>query len=182
MVRLLNKIIVVDIEATCWEDREKTRRDSEIIEIGVCLLDVKTGKITNNKGIIVKPESSVVSEYCTELTTLTQDMINDGISLRYACDILMEEYLSKERTWASYGQYDWFQFQKECEKKHISYPFSSCHINIKNLFALMNCLTREKGMSKALRIYNIPLEGTHHRGKDDAYNIAKILRRLLGKS
>ena len=179
MVRHLDKIIVVDVESTCWADREKTRRDSEIIEVGVCFLDVNTGKITNSRGIIVKPESSVVSEYCTELTTLTQDVVNDGISLRYACDILMKEYQSRERTWASYGQYDWFQFNKECGKKKVPYPFSSCHINIKNLFALKNKLGREKGMAKALGMSNIELEGIHHRGKDDAYNIAKILRLLL---
>lgn len=181
MVRLLNKIIVVDVEATCWDDREKTRRDSEIIEIGVCLLDVKTGKITNTRGIIVRPESSEVSEYCTELTTLTQDVVDGGISFWEATGILMDEYRARERTWASYGQYDWFQFHKECEQKKVSYPFSSCHINVKNLFALMNRLTKEKGMAKALRICDIPLEGTHHRGKDDAYNIAKILRKLLGE-
>jgi inhibitor of KinA sporulation pathway (predicted exonuclease) len=182
MVRYLDKIIVVDVEATCWEDREKTRRDSEIIEIGVCFLDVKIGKITDNRGIIVRPESSEVSEYCTELTTLTQDMVNNGVSFRYACDILMKEYQSRKHTWASYGQYDWFQFRKECEKKNVPYPFSSCYINIKNLFALMNKLGRERGMAKALGISNIKLEGTHHRGKDDAYNIAKILRKMLERS
>ena len=37
-------------------------------------------------------------------------------------------------------------------------------------------------MAKALRMANIELEGTHHRGKDDAYNIAKILRKMLEKS
>lgn len=179
MVSRFDKIIVIDVESTCWDDREKTRRDSEIIEIGVCFLDVDTYKITNNRGIIVRPESSVVSEYCTELTTLTQDIVNNGVSFRYACDILMKEYQSRERTWASYGQYDWFQFNKECEKKNVLYPFSSCHINIKNLFAVMNKLKREKGMAKALSMSNIELEGTHHRGKDDAYNIAKILRGIL---
>ena len=181
MVRRLDKIIVIDVEATCWEDKRKTREESEIIEIGICLLDVKTGEITDNRGIIVKPESSEVSEFCTELTTLTQEMVNNGISFRYACDVLMKEYQSRERTWVSYGQYDWFQFRKECEKKDVPYPFSSCHINIKNLFALMNRLKKEKGMAKALRICDIPLEGTHHRGKDDAYNIAKILRKMLGE-
>lgn len=34
-------------------------------------------------------------------------------------------------------------------------------------------------MSEALQILNIPLEGTHHRGVDDAKNIAKILRTLI---
>lgn len=33
-------------------------------------------------------------------------------------------------------------------------------------------------MSKALRILNIPLEGIHHRGIDDAKNITKIFMKF----
>ena len=35
------------------------------------------------------------------------------------------------------------------------------------------------GMHQALNYLKIPLVGTHHRGKDDAYNIAKIMYRLI---
>jgi hypothetical protein len=34
-------------------------------------------------------------------------------------------------------------------------------------------------MVEALRIMQLPLEGTHHRGGDDAWNIAGILSELL---
>jgi inhibitor of KinA sporulation pathway (predicted exonuclease) len=34
-------------------------------------------------------------------------------------------------------------------------------------------------MKGALNILNIPVEGTHHRGVDDAKNIAKILDVIL---
>lgn len=34
-------------------------------------------------------------------------------------------------------------------------------------------------MAGALALLNIPLEGTHHRGVDDAKNIAKILNKVL---
>jgi inhibitor of KinA sporulation pathway (predicted exonuclease) len=34
-------------------------------------------------------------------------------------------------------------------------------------------------MEGALNLLNIPLEGTHHRGVDDAKNTAKILRWIL---
>ncbi len=35
------------------------------------------------------------------------------------------------------------------------------------------------GMAGALKQLEIPLEGTHHRGIDDAWNIAEILTWLL---
>jgi inhibitor of KinA sporulation pathway (predicted exonuclease) len=32
----------------------------------------------------------------------------------------------------------------------------------------------QTALDEALKRFNLTLEGTHHRGKDDAYNIAKI--------
>jgi len=42
-------------------------------------------------------------------------------------------------------------------------------------------LLDEVGMEKALQLLNLPLEGTHHRGVDDAWNIAGILSELVLK-
>ena len=71
------------------------------------------------------------------------------------------------------------QFQKQCQALEKVYPFGPSHINVKTLFALKNKLGHELGMDGALKFLDIPLEGTHHRGMDDAKNIAKILREIL---
>lgn len=47
------------------------------------------------------------------------------------------------------------------------------------MFALGLGLTDEVGMDEALRMAGLPLEGTHHRGVDDAWNIAALLAWLL---
>lgn len=180
MAQKLDKILVVDIEATCWDGPNPAGMENDIIEVGVCLLDVHTGEITDNRGIIVKPERSVVSPFCTELTTITPEMVDsEGISFKEACAILKKDYLSQSRAWASFGAYDLKQFQRQCTALGIGYPFGPSHINVKTLFALKNKLAHEQGMAGALALLNIPLEGTHHRGVDDAKNIAKILNRLL---
>jgi inhibitor of KinA sporulation pathway (predicted exonuclease) len=180
MAKLLDKIVVVDIEATCWNGNPPEGMISDIIEIGICLLDVKTGEITDNRGIIVTPERSSVSEFCTELTTITPEFVAaEGISFKEACAIIRKEYQGQARAWASYGAYDQKQFLRQCADLGIGYPFSPSHINVKTLFALQQKLTHETGMDGALKLLNIPLEGTHHRGVDDARNIAKILGRIL---
>ncbi|GGI29552.1 3'-5' exonuclease [Pedobacter mendelii] len=180
MAKILDKIIVLDLEATCWEGNNPEGMDSDIIEIGICLLDIKTGEITDNRGILVKPERSTVSEFCTELTTITPEMIaQDGISFKEACSVLKKQYLSSGRAWASFGAYDLKQFQRQCTALGVGFPFGPSHINVKTLFALKNKLDHEEGMSRALEILDIPLEGTHHRGVDDAKNIAKILKNIL---
>jgi inhibitor of KinA sporulation pathway (predicted exonuclease) len=38
----LDVIIVIDVEATCWEGYPPPGQDKEIIEIGICLVDAKT--------------------------------------------------------------------------------------------------------------------------------------------
>ena len=173
-----DQIIVVDIESTCWEDQQISDLN-EIIEIGVSPIDTRSGDILDTRSIIVKPEHSKVSEYCTRLTTLTQEDVDSGISLKDACDILVDNYNSKKYIWASYGYYDKRQFEEQCKRENIEYPFVKAHINIKLLFALRYSLKRQVGMTKALQLLGLPLIGAHHRGGDDSRNIANILSKIL---
>ena len=174
-----NLINVIDVEATCWEGKKPEDQENEIIEIGICTLDIATKERIDNESILIKPKRSIVSSFCTQLTTLTQAQLESGISFREACQLLRKKYLSRDRVWASYGQYDLNQFKRQCQSFEISYPFNQRHINVKTLFAVMNNLPHEVGMAEALAMSKIPLEGIHHRGVDDANNIAKILSQLL---
>jgi inhibitor of KinA sporulation pathway (predicted exonuclease) len=57
---------------------------------------------------------------------------------------------------------------------------SDDHINVKTLFGELHPTVRKSvGMTRALGELNFKLEGTHHRGVDDAKNIAKILHWCL---
>lgn len=179
MAKQLDQVLVVDVESTCWKEKPPAGQESEIIEIGICSLDIKTGERLGKESILVRPERSTVSSFCTELTTLTQEQVDTGVSFAEACQKLRKEYLGRERTWASYGDYDRRQFERQCRSRKIGFPFGVTHLNVKNLFALQQALPREVGMAHALEILGLPLEGTHHRGDDDAWNIALILHHLL---
>jgi inhibitor of KinA sporulation pathway (predicted exonuclease) len=180
-MKTTNKIIILDLEATCWNGAAPKGQVSEIIEIGVCILDIPSGLINHNKGILVRPELSEVSPFCTQLTTITQEMLNnEGISLNEACNFLRKEYNADQYTWASYGEYDLKMMQTQCRIHNIEFPLSQNHINVKSLFAEKKGLKKSIGMSGALQILGISLEGTHHRGVDDAKNIAKVLKWCLG--
>ena len=67
----------------------------------------------------------------------------------------------------------------QCRRMGIINPFSTKHINVKNLFYDVSCLPKRMGMKQALEYLKFKLEGTHHRGVDDAYNTAKILEWCL---
>lgn len=179
MAKLLDKILVVDVEATCWEGKTPDDQESEIIEVGICELNVQTKSIERNEGILVKPERSEISDFCTTLTSITPTMVETGMTFEQACDYIKKEYLSTKRVWASYGAYDLNQFKRQADSFNVPYPFGPSHINVKTLYAIQRSLVREEGMAGALRGLGLPLEGVHHRGVDDAKNIANILKHIL---
>ncbi len=182
MARLLDQILVIDVEATCWDGKIPEGMENEIIEIGICPFDVKSAEPLEKRSILVRPEKSTVSEFCTSLTHLTQEQVDGGISFKDACKILRSEYSGHRRVMASYGDYDRRQFERQCQSFNVGYPFGSTHLNIKNLFAVVSGLKHEVGMAGALEYLDLPLEGTHHRGVDDAWNIACILSVILKKT
>jgi len=179
MARKLDHVIMIDLEATCWDGEPPDGQVSEIIEIGICPLELATGKRLEKRSILVRPERSTVSAFCTSLTTITPEMAAGGIAFADACAILRREYDTKERLWASFGDYDRNQFQRQCESTGIGYPFGPGHLNVKTLFAIARGLPHEVGLDGAVRMLGRDLEGTHHRGHDDAWNIAGVLADLL---
>jgi len=179
MAKKLDQILVIDLEATCWPGDPPEGQESDIIEIGLCTLDVATGQRFDKASIVVRPERSTISEYCTLLTTLTQEEVEQGISFREACSLLRATYNSKERLWASFGDYDRLMFERECLTHGVKYPFGKGHINVKSLFAVVQNLDRELPLDEAMDRLGFPLEGHHHRGEDDAWNIARILGHIL---
>lgn len=179
MAKRLDCILVVDLESTCWDGNPPPGQEAEIIEIGLCVLDVGSRERVQSVSLLVRPERSTVSTYCTSLTSLTQEAVEGGMALREACRRLEREYYSSERLWASYGDYDRLMLERACRMAKVGYPFGSGHINVKSLFAVARGLQREVGLDRALHVLGWPLEGRHHRGCDDAWNIARILGHLL---
>ena len=176
------KILVVDLEATCWKGEPPMNQENEIIEVGLAVFDVAKNAPIEKRSILVKPTRSKVSAFCTELTSLTQAQVDTGIAFADACQILQDEYDAKSYLWMSWGNYDKRMVKHQCGTFDVPYPFSHSHINIKKSFAkLANKSRRGKqvGMMRALLMTEIEHQGTHHRGDDDAWNIAKILGYLI---
>ena len=179
MAKRLDQILVIDVESTCWNGPPPKGQVSEIIEIGLCTVDVATLERTEKRSILIKPEKSEISEFCTELTTLTSEMFAEAGTFREAVHILKKEYHSKERLWASWGDYDRRQFERVCKEYGIEYPFGPGHLNVKTLFAVATGQHHELGLDGAYKKLGMTMEGTHHRGDDDAWNIAGVLCYLL---
>lgn len=171
------RYIIVDLEATCWKKGTRPSR-MEIIEIGAVSLE--NGVITDEFARFVKPiHSPKLSDFCIELTTIRQKDVDTANPF----DIVFGEFLewigSEPYIWCSWGAYDLSQFKIDCGRHNIPFPKTfEQHINIKTQFSAAYGV-KKCGMKRALQIMDIPLEGQHHRGIDDARNIAKIAMEIL---
>jgi inhibitor of KinA sporulation pathway (predicted exonuclease) len=143
------------------------------------LVDNRTLTIEKSDGVILCPViHPKLSDFCTKLTTITQDMVDKGPTL--------SSFLPKftefgDITWASWGDYDRNQLTRECSIKRLKYPFGNRHINLKNVFSVLTCQSKELDLSSALKYLGLSFDGTPHRGVDDARNIAKIYIEIVDK-
>ena len=169
---------IIDIEATCWAAQPPPGQVSEIIEIGLCVLNLRTLERVERRSIRVRPERSEVSVFCTELTGLTAADVRNGLSFAEACEVLRRDHHADSRAWASWGDYDRNQFRRQCSATGVRYPFSARHSNAKQVYAAAHHLPR-LGMAQALAHAGLPLEGRHHCGEDDAWNIAALVAGLV---
>jgi inhibitor of KinA sporulation pathway (predicted exonuclease) len=175
------KILVIDVEATCWENEPPNKTAAprnEIIEIGITPIDIRTRTIEASRSIIVLPPTTEISEFCTKLTTLTPEFVEqNGIQYADAMKILKDEFKAHRNVFASWGDYDRRSFERNCTQNRVPYPFANLHLNVKALFAAS--LGYSGGLNVCAADMGLTFEGTHHRGVDDSRMIARILVKLL---
>lgn len=180
----LDSILVVDLEATCWEREGNDKSPPEgqrndILEIGICNLNTSTGKISDKSGFIIKPALSEVSEFCTSLTSITPEMAARGMKFEHACNKIKKDFGTKNKVWVSWGDYDRKHFSRDCNYYKVPYPFGPRHINAKTLFSLVYGLGKELGLMAALDYLGLDFTGNQHRGCDDAYNTARVFWKTI---
>ena len=172
--------LIIDLEATCSDDGQVPREEMEIIEIGAVLQNARTFEIESEFQTLVRPQRHPeLTRFCTELTGITQADVASAPGFPAALDALvrwMTPY--PDALFCSWGDYDRKQFQQDCAYHGSAYPFGPEHLNLKAEFARALNLRRNAGITQALRKLNFEFEGAHHRGLDDARNIARIVRRV----
>lgn len=170
--------LVIDLEATCDQPQSFPREESEIIEIGAVLVDADTLAPRDEFQTFVRPVQHPITPFCTELTSITPDQVQDAPLLRRALASL-QQWLPEPATLASWGAYDRNQFRRESQRKRIKLPWDNQHLNIKEHFARR--VGRKMGVGGALRRVGLRFEGTPHRGIDDARNIVRLMPYALGR-
>lgn len=175
--------LIVDLEATCTDSNEFPRSQMEIIEIGAVAVNGTDFTIIDEFSEFVKPtRNPVLTEFCRRLTSSRQCDVDKAGVFSIVCQ-RFHDWVARhpDGIFCSWGNYDRNQLIQDCMRHRVPYPFASdYHINIKSRFAKQQGIGKKVGMQKALKLTGIPLEGTHHRGIDDARNMVKLLPYIFG--
>jgi inhibitor of KinA sporulation pathway (predicted exonuclease) len=172
--------LVVDLEATCWEQGEGHRGENEIIEMGAVVVDGDYGILGEVQRFVRPVRNPILSEFCKRLTSIAQSDVDMALAFPDALREFQNEVerISGRRlsdlAFCSWGDYDRKQLMKDCLYHRITYPFG-VHRNLKREFARRHNI-KPVSITGALRVLGSRFEGNHHRGIDDARNIARIFR------
>lgn len=184
-LRRFKTLLVVDLEATCWAEGRGPREDMETIEFGAVLVRTTDLQPIDERSWFIRPMlHPILSEFCTELTSITQEQVDNAQPFEQVCE-LIAEWLEPHRErlgWGSWGNYDRHQLQRDAARLGMQSPLGPFpHTNLKDVFTRRHRISRTKrpGMQKALQMCGLSLEGLHHRGIDDARNIARMLPWLI---
>lgn len=173
-----SQFLVIDLEATCDDKGAVPRHQMEIIEIGGVLVDPGTLEIRQEFQTFVRPVvHTQLTPFCTELTSITQSQVDDAPTFPEALELLRAFIGTDYRVrFCSWGNYDKHQFRNDARLHQVSLPFNdNRHINLKEKFSDALGTRRSFGLSRAIRRVGLSFDGTHHRGIDDARNIARLM-------
>lgn len=182
--------IILDLEATCYDKNSNSEIKpkgfvNEIIEIGAYKLN-EQGEVIDEFAKFLKPTKfPYISNFCNELTTITQDDIDNA---EEAFFVLGEFFAwarkdNEQPIYVSWGFYDKRQLRDDLKLNKFSQDIinqfinDNNHISLKHRHGEINKFKKPIGLGGACKFEKFNFQGTAHRGIDDAKNIVNIFKR-----
>ena len=166
-------IIVFDLEATCGKGVGIT----EIIEIGA--VKIQNKKVIGDFDVFIKPNiHPTLTNFCTDLTSITQKEVNDGLDFKNAY-IAFYNWATNNGAddfiLTSWGKYDRRKLKQDAELNKVDDLFTKKpFFNMKGQYGQANQI-KSMGLAKALEREELDFVGKQHRAVCDAYNTALLL-------
>lgn len=170
-----DRYVIFDLEASC--DHDNSTMTMETIEIGA--VDTEGHVFDSFVKPIVNP---ILTDYCQDLTSITQADVDAAETFPHVWPSFLDFVGSSPML--SWGAYDRRQLLSDLHLHHITEGVDVVnhqHMNLKDYYRVI-MHRRAKGMDAELRRLQLPLDGVHHRGVDDAKNLLKIFNYLLDRS
>lgn len=182
MIKDVSKILVVDLELTCWDGLPPEGEQPEIIQVGWAWVRTDTLDLVDKGMVMVKPQRSKVSERCTALTGITPKMAKGGIPFQDMCKFIVRKLGCRSRPWAAWGD-DEVAVRAQCADMGAEFPFSESCVNVQLMYTLALGIDKPRpSLESAMADLGIAPCGEAHRADNDAWDTAAILRRILARN
>ncbi|XP_052366513.1 ERI1 exoribonuclease 2-like [Oncorhynchus keta] len=183
-------LIVIDFESTCW--RERNSYGQEIIEFPAVLLNTSTGQVESEFHTYVQPqEHPVLSDFCTELTGITQQQVEAGVPLLICYSFCLQQQgtpgtrapVAEQRPCAFVTWSDWdlgvcLLYECNTEAGLHKPAVLNSWIDLRATYRLFYN-RKPKGLNGALQDLGIQFSGREHSGLDDARNTAHLAWKMM---
>lgn len=194
ITQLFSYLIVLDFESTCWQNDKF--RSQEIIEFPAVLLNLRSGEVEAEFHSYVQPqENPILSQFCTQLTGISQSQVDDGIPL-FICLKKFSTWLTQQATMRKFSfpprvtdsnacfvtWSDWdlsVCLHYECLRKQLRRPpemdyWIDLRASYKKFYN-----RRPNGLKGALQEVGIIFEGREHSGLHDSRNTAMLVKKMI---
>ena len=178
--------VVVDLEATCWSAVTAPARhaqqaeETEIIEIGAVKLSAGLQPMGEFSRLVRPVRHPTLTDFCCSLTGITQGEVDaaDGFARVYG-DFLA--WIGGPMTFVSWSRFDHEQLLRQSQQEGL--PLPPWHpVDAKEEFTDWGRgHTGRKmrfGLKGALEHLGMTVEGTAHRGLDDARNLVRLFQHI----
>lgn len=174
--------LVIDFEATCCDRGSVPREQMEIIEFGAVMVEVRGLQTVAEFQSFVRPvRHPRLTGFCTQLTSISQPQVDAAPAFGEVITAFGQWLGNFGRcVFCSWGDYDRNQLQQDCTFHGVPYPIDPPHWNLKRQMTQRHHLAKPLGLAAATRAAGLQFAGTHHRGIDDARNIARLLPYIVG--
>jgi inhibitor of KinA sporulation pathway (predicted exonuclease) len=178
------KVLIVDVESTCWEGsvlpdgRRQGVENMEIIELG-CVMCDRSGQLLDSASFLVKPvDHPSLSDFCQSLTGISQQTISEATPFKDTIQRL-NDWIGVQNSsfiWASWGNYDRLHLEADSSKRNATPELLRYdHLNLRKLWRLTTKQRKKNSLRDALNYHAFSFDGHQHSGLDDAKNTAKLL-------
>ena len=171
-------LAVIDLESTC--DEPANPAPQEVIELPCVLLNLRTLELCSSCRSYVRPtEHPKLSEFCTQLTGITQEQVDGGVPLAAALASL-DAFLASHGALSSVLCATWSDWDlshmlaSEARWRRLQLPaYLQRWCDLRSVFR-RHYPRAQGGLEEACATAGVPWEGRAHCGLDDALNTARL--------
>lgn len=166
-------------------DLEMSQPSKKIIQLGACVIDIRTGLIIDKLNVFINPNEQL-SQYIKDLTKISQEQVDNGVTLENAYTQLKSMHLKHNcfRNLVQWGHGDSELLKSQLALDGETFVGGRRSIDVKTLYQAWRTSQNKPlqgGLANSMTKLGLKFEGQKHSAIDDAVNTALTYRCLLGK-